>query len=125
MSELVAKLPQLPVEKYGIEGLKALFSLGIEFGEGCVKSLADGKVGYTDLFNFSDIPMEVMAHFQDLKMIYEEYKDLSDAEKAELRVFVQKKLESTSEKVRDWFKLGFDIIISVLGIGKLAGHDPR
>jgi len=80
-------------EVKGIQNLKELADFVLGIGNGVSASLADGKMGLTDLLHFQGAVFTALPAFQGIDQVDEEFFDLSETEKAELNAYVASKLQ--------------------------------
>ena len=80
-------------EEVGIQNIKELSDLVLSIGNGASLSLADGKLGWTDLVNFSSVPMKLIPAMQGIGEVDDEFFAMTPEQKTELKVFIAGKLE--------------------------------
>ena len=70
-----------------------------DLGNGIDKSLEDGKIQWTDALNFVTAVTDSAAAFMGISQVSEEYFNLTDQQKAELRAHISAKLQLSNASV--------------------------
>ena len=86
-------------EVAGIKELKELLKFVIEFGEAIDKAMVDKKFSVDELGLLIAPLMQVGPAFEGMDLLGGEIKDLSEAEMAELTVFVKDELDLANDKI--------------------------
>ncbi len=98
----------------GIDNLKKAALLGIDIGKQVETALADGKFSWVDSFGFLDELIKVPGIINSRKDIIAEYKDLTEAEREELKEYIQDNLDLINDELEGKIEKGLDIIFSIL-----------
>ena len=106
----------------GIKETSELLRFGLNLATGCVKSLADGKITFTDSIHFKDAILNVTDAFDGISEVPAELKDMDAAEAEELKRIAIEEFAIDSEKVEEIVKgaiaIAIDLIKLVTGIKK-------
>ena len=96
----------------GIQETKELVGFVLSVGEG-VAALADGGVSFSDVVKFVEAARRAPAGIGGVGMVLPELKDLDEAEKAELKKFVEEDFDIPQDSVElaieAAFKVGIDL----------------
>lgn len=99
----------------GIEKLKKLILIPISLGEIAEDSLKDGKLGLSDVLSHGPSLFALVNGLVsfDFAESVKEFKDLDDAEKAELSIFVAAQLDLQNDKVEAVIEELFGLALEV------------
>jgi len=89
----------MPEEKYGIENIKELIGYGIDVGQVVKKAKEDGKVDWKDGILFVPVGLKIPVIVRNATKALAEYRDMSDEEREEIKLFVQDKVECDKPEV--------------------------
>lgn len=103
----------MPEEKFGIENIKDLIGFGLDASQAVQKAKEDGKVDWKDGFLFIPLLPKIPAAVRSAADIANEYSDLSDAERAEIKAFVVEKVHADNEKVEKLIEDALTLAIDV------------
>ena len=99
---------------YGIENLKIALGFAIGLGEKIEKALADdGKITWNELFSFIPVLTGVPAVIKAAPQLLDEFKDLSEAEKAELHDWLVTELDLDNDKLEEYIEKGFELLLAL------------
>lgn len=103
-------------EKKDIKELKELIHFISSLAQAIASSLEDGKIGLTDLFKFFSVLKSAGPAFQGMGSMREEIADLSEAEKQELRLLIEKDLDLENKLVEGWIEQALEAAIALLDL---------
>jgi hypothetical protein len=94
----------------GVKELKEMLGFVLGLGNAFGKSMADGKIGWTDLANFLSPLMKAPAAFQGVTQIPGELADLDPTEKAEVLNYVRTEFDIPQDKVEEAVEDGLKLL---------------
>jgi hypothetical protein len=86
-------------EQKGIEHLKAAVKFLLKLGNAAGASLEDGKITFSDVAHLIGVVPTILPAVSSLSSIKGEVLDLSDAEKADLKVFIQSEFDLPQDNI--------------------------
>jgi hypothetical protein len=97
--------------------LKALVSLGLSAGE-LLAGLSDG-VGFDDVTKLIDVARKAGPGLAGAKLAFDEYKNMSDAEAADLEAFVVADFDIKDDAVESVIEQALKVVIELHELVKL------
>lgn len=102
------------MEKFGIENLKLLITFPIEIGNVAGTILEDSDKSWKRWLKFISLMPEAISLMKiDWSKIKDEYLDLSDAEREELKELVKKKFDIHNDKIESVIENSFAILLDI------------
>jgi hypothetical protein len=100
--------------KFGIENLKILIALPIEMGNIAGEIIADSDKSWKRWLKFIQAVPEIIELMKiDWKMLKEEYLDLDDVERGELKEMMKTKFDIPDDKIESIIENSFSILFDV------------
>jgi hypothetical protein len=103
------------VEKFGIDNLKKLVVFPMELGNIAGSIIEDQEKGFFKWFKIVYVLLEIIKLLRiDWSMIKEEYLDLSDAEREEIRQVVKDKFDiKENDELERKIEASFDLLLDL------------
>jgi hypothetical protein len=98
-------------EKLGTENIKKVLSFGMGVAKSVADAKADGHVNVRDAPLFLDDVIKIPGVIKAAPKAYDEYLDLDDTEKAEIRVWFKDEFDCPDDKVEELIEAAFDAAI--------------
>lgn len=112
-----------------MKNLLELTDFVLDIGNGIGKSLADGKIGLDDAFNFKDALFSMLPAIKGISQVDDDFFNLNEGEQEVYKAHVASKLQldPSQHNIEEIAENVLDVIISFNGlIGKLVGyHAPK
>jgi len=113
-------------EKYGTEETKDVLALGLSLGMAVDKSLADGKIDWSDAANLVDVVRTAPAAISGITNVPNELKDLSAEEKAELMAWSKAEFDLRDDGLEATVEAGLGVGLAIANlVAKLAMKDEE
>jgi hypothetical protein len=90
------------MEKYGIENVKEVISFVVALVKAIKSILEDGKINISDVIRLFGAFLKAPKAIVGFKFVFEEIKDLSEAERVELLTFITQDLGLTFASADKW-----------------------
>ena len=90
------------MEKYGIENIKEVITFVVALVKAIKRVLEDGKINGADVIRLFGAFLKAPKAIIGFKLVFEEIKDISEAERQELIIFITSDLGLTVESADKW-----------------------
>jgi hypothetical protein len=105
----------------GIENLKTALGFAIGLGEKIEIALSDdGKITWTEIFGFIPILTSVPSVIKAAPELVDEFKDLDQAEKDDLKIWLETELDLQNDKVESYIEKAFELLLALSAMIKLG-----
>jgi len=94
-------IPEKPGLSFGIEETQEVVDFGISLANAVIKSLADGKVGFSDIPNFVSPVFKLPKALSGIDKVPYELNDIQPEELEQLKSFVKANLDVADEKAKE------------------------
>lgn len=102
------------MEKFGIENLKKIIAVPLEFGGIITENLTNEERGWAEWLKLVGVFDEIGGLFTvKWSMIKDEYMDLSDTEMVEIKEFMKAKFDLTADDIEFVIEDSFEIILDM------------
>jgi hypothetical protein len=100
------------MEKLGIEKLKEALGIVIDIATITDKSLEDKKLSTLEKISIGIKALKLVTVIKNIKPIIAEYKDLDEAEKAEIIAYFKEKFDLRNDIIEDVIEKIFETLLS-------------
>ena len=100
----------------GIEHLKTVAKFGIDLGEKTASILEDGKVSAMEALGYLPVLLSVPGIIEHKDDIVNEFKDLSDAERTELNLYIQEDFDIADDDLEVKIEKSLAAAVAILDL---------
>lgn len=100
--------------KTGIKESKEVLGFVLALVEAGANSLADGRIGFTDMIHFFDAFRKLSDAVEDIGKVVDEMKDFDEAEKQELIAYAKAEFDLPSDMIEKYVEKGLTLGIELL-----------
>ena len=102
------------MEKFGVENIKKAIGAVINIGENVEQARDDGEVSLGEAISITVGAIPPMFNsVKNWNKIREEYNDLSNAERQEIKTWVQEEFDLEDDFVESKIEAAFDVVVSI------------
>lgn len=100
--------------KTGIKNLKEVLAFVLSLSEAMYKSMADGRIGLTDMVYFLEAFRKLSDAVDDIHIAVKEMMDIDEAEKAELIAYAKEEFDIPNDMIEEYVEKGIALGIQLM-----------